>query len=389
MGDDTNERVPHDTRSSGDHRRMIEAGLLRGRVTRSEPGVGVWVVVPSLGGMEVGPVEHDGGVYESGDRVVLGELDEPGSGLVVLGRVTQVESSGGGTGGPVRWSDIDGVPTSFPPSPHVHPVTQVPGLSDALEDLLARYTALQAQVDGLPSGGGGAPVPWQPTVAYPAGAMVDHDGYCWLAKTDTTPGETPAISTVQHEVPFATIGYNGLVNLIGTDFGTKPYVNPTTAGGPITTTASSALAGAGPEKAFDHSSEDGFTYCSTNTVGSWLAVDFGAGWKVKPTHVGLEHPRRWDGDYARNFRIQGSNNGTTWTDLLVPAPDQGPILSTKFWHAPMTGDAAYRHLRVLMTGAGAGGNGYLPIGELEFWGTCSFTPPTPDKWQRRYRIDAV
>lgn len=62
--------------------------MVRGRVTRVESGVGVWVLVPSLGGMEVGPLEHDGTGYAVGDRVVMADLDD--GGMVVLARLTTV-----------------------------------------------------------------------------------------------------------------------------------------------------------------------------------------------------------------------------------------------------------------------------------------------------------
>lgn len=44
--------------------------------------------------------------------------------------------TGGGTIGSVLWEDILGVPDTFPPDPHTHPVTDITGLQEAVEDYI-------------------------------------------------------------------------------------------------------------------------------------------------------------------------------------------------------------------------------------------------------------
>lgn len=68
--------------------------------------------------------------------------------------------------GEVSWDDVQGKPTSFPPSSHTHPIAQVDGLQDALDGKLedvswddvqnkpasfppSSHTHSIAQVDGL------------------------------------------------------------------------------------------------------------------------------------------------------------------------------------------------------------------------------------------------
>ena len=61
-----------------------------------------------------------------------------------------------GSGGTVTWTDIQGKPTTFPPSSHVHPMNQITGLSDALNSKanttdVATELALKADSDAVDS----------------------------------------------------------------------------------------------------------------------------------------------------------------------------------------------------------------------------------------------
>lgn len=127
------------------------------------------MLVPSLGGMEVGPLEHDGGSYAPGGRVLLGEVEDS---LVVVGS-TRLTTSGGGPGGPVVWDDIGEKPVVFPPAPHTHSIGQVDGLGEALEDI----------VPGIPA--------YEEGESYAAGSVVEHNDRWWRAKVDTTDEPAP------------------------------------------------------------------------------------------------------------------------------------------------------------------------------------------------------
>lgn len=56
-----------------------------------------------------------------------------------------IESGGEVT---VTWTDIQGKPSTFPPSAHTHPISDVTSLQTTLDDFNTRITALE--------GGGGA-----------------------------------------------------------------------------------------------------------------------------------------------------------------------------------------------------------------------------------------
>ena len=49
----------------------------------------------------------------------------------------------GGGGGSVDWANVTGKPSSFPPESHTHAQADVDGLTDAINDLIARVKALE------------------------------------------------------------------------------------------------------------------------------------------------------------------------------------------------------------------------------------------------------
>lgn len=61
------------------------------------------------------------------------EIDEIKEHKDVIVTIPSGGSNGGGSGGPVSWNDVTGKPSTFPPSAHTHPISQVVGLQDALD----------------------------------------------------------------------------------------------------------------------------------------------------------------------------------------------------------------------------------------------------------------
>ena len=51
--------------------------------------------------------------------------------------------NGGGESEPVQWGDIEGKPTSFAPSSHIHTVSEITGLEDRLTSIEQRLEALE------------------------------------------------------------------------------------------------------------------------------------------------------------------------------------------------------------------------------------------------------
>lgn len=123
------------------------------------------------------------------------------------------------------------------------------------------------------------------------------------------------------------------------------------------------------EKAIDHNYNQA-TGCShtQGIANSWWKADFGLGHTVTPTYVGILG-RASGGQHPRNWKVQGSNDNTAWTDLLV-VTGAGPNDGT-WYSAAITGASAYRYLRILQTGSNSSGADYLVMGEIEFWGTVT------------------
>jgi hypothetical protein len=98
----------------------------------------------------------------------------------------------------------------------------------------------------------------------------------------------------------------------------------------------------------------------------WWKVDFGSGYEFTPTRLGILG-RSTSGYHPRNFKLQGSANDSTWTDLLTVSAD-GPT-DNAWWTSAVSGSAAYRYIRIITTGNNSSSDTHLVMGALEMWGT--------------------
>jgi hypothetical protein len=265
------------------------------------------------------------------------------------------------------------------PGNHSHAVG---ALSDVDLTGLADGDALvydEAQNKWEPGPGGGAAalndlsdvVITTPTV----GQVIKYNGSVWANGTDNT-GEgggagiiLPVTRTYvanQLDGIFYWLGTGGLLNL---------FQNP----------ARTSLWSAVAHYTATQSSDQDATrvaYCATdgslneltgsthtqNTANSWWKADFGSGREFTITRVGMVG-RNDAGLHPRNWKVQGSNNDSDWTDLLT-VTDDGPSQNT--WYSSAIADAdAYRYIRIYMTGANSSGSNFMTIGEIEFWGTLA------------------
>lgn len=176
---------------------------------------------------------------------------------------------------------------------------------------------------------------------------------------------------------------DGIIGWLGTAGGMTPFRNPgATASAPAAGTLADALvpqyvacnqsstidSPRGPEKALDHSldTNNGCSHTGNDT-NAWWSVDF-RDRTVQPTALAIVG-RSSGGHHPRNFKLQGSNNGSAWTDLLT-VTNEGPNDGTWYSHG-VVGAAAYRYLRIYQTGANSTGAGYLVMGDVELWGTVT------------------
>lgn len=110
-----------------------------------------------------------------------------------------------------------------------------------------------------------------------------------------------------------------------------------------------------------------------NAASSWWQADF-RDLRFQITRIGIL-ARSGGGLNPRNFKVQESADGSSWTDLLTVTA--GPT-NGNWWSSAISGSTAKRFIRILQTGANSGpsDNGssptnHLVLGEVEMWGTLS------------------
>lgn len=174
-------------------------------------------------------------------------------------------------------------------------------------------------------------------------------------------------------------GHNGLIQWLGSDKDfDNGYSNPDTNSGDgidlITSSLSGQLNLYYSYKAFNRSYADAERAHSTNVENSWWKIDVLEGNTFKPT--GLVIQSGVLGTNIRNFRVEGSNNDSDWTELYdVPddstGPDQG---GDRFPIDLSSASTGYRYLRIYQYGLDSSDSTqYVTIGNIEFYGTFNPT----------------
>lgn len=190
----------------------------------------------------------------------------------------------------------------------------------------------------------------------------------YLAALDIDPPTLPATRT------FDTTAYDGAVDWIGTDGGQRTYVNPSTDAvhHPVTVSQSSDIdAARTADKAIDHDPTDGGNESHTDDTSStpWWQIDFG-GLRVEVDHYGIQGRDGNANQAPRNWKLQGSQDGSSWTDLDTQSSNTS-IGDGTWFDGSVANATSWRYLRIQMTGDNSSGNDFLVMGEVEFWGTIS------------------
>ena len=166
---------------------------------------------------------------------------------------------------------------------------------------------------------------------------------------------------------------NGVLHWIGTGCGTTEYANPHGKLGGVVAKMSSMLDGHGctPSRFVEHAplNQDNHTNSMAN---SWMSVDLGEGRHLAPDYYCLRHGTSGGGFRLRHWRLEGSNDDSTWTLLKIHASDQAlPAqgLSTASWPIEAAADgASYRYFRIFQTGKDSSGHDFLACAGIELYG---------------------
>jgi E3 ubiquitin-protein ligase HECTD1 len=158
---------------------------------------------------------------------------------------------------------------------------------------------------------------------------------------------------------------NGLFYYLGTNKGTTSWSNPF------------------PQLAYSRQGSGSFDNFSTMTnriidahpgntwleTSSYIQVDLGATNSIVPNYVSI---RSWVNNdrLPRNFKIQGSNDGSTFADLLTVTTNTTITGGSQWLSLAITGvSTAYRYLRYTAFSPGDSNNIVeVALGEWEFYG---------------------
>ena len=101
-----------------------------------------------------------------------------------------------------------------------------------------------------------------------------------------------------------------------------------------------------------------------------MSVDLGQGRKLKTDYYCLRHGYNCANDVLRNWRLEGSNDGSAWSPLRVHNNDASLAkvqFSTASWSVEGVAES-YQHFRILQTGKNSPGNDHLMCAGIELYG---------------------
>lgn len=163
----------------------------------------------------------------------------------------------------------------------------------------------------------------------------------------------------------------GLLFYIGSNAKTCDWVNPAQYGLVQVTSSEGKTLPYG--KLEDILSRDSISLnCHTkDNKKAWFAIDLGV--YIIPTAYTLRHARGYGRSALRNWLLQGSKDGSTWTTLSTHVDDKSLVEpgSTATWPINCATDDSvwYRHIRIQQNGRNASGQThYLSLSGFEIYG---------------------
>uniref|UniRef100_A0A0A1XDB0 E3 ubiquitin-protein ligase n=1 Tax=Zeugodacus cucurbitae TaxID=28588 RepID=A0A0A1XDB0_ZEUCU len=163
----------------------------------------------------------------------------------------------------------------------------------------------------------------------------------------------------------------GLMYYIGSNGGTCDWVNPAQYGLVQVTSSEGKTLPYG--KLEDILSRDSVSVnCHTkDNKKAWFAIDLGV--YIIPNAYTLRHARGYGRSALRNWMLQGSKDGVTWTTLVTHTDDKSLVEpgSTATWPIVCAPDEmhGFRHIRVQQNGRNASGQThYLSLSGFEIYG---------------------
>ena len=164
---------------------------------------------------------------------------------------------------------------------------------------------------------------------------------------------------------------HGIIYYLATAGGTRPWTNPHDAG-VVTVTKSSGGSGTLGQFVANVAPDASQTYFATgNSAPSWIAVSLQSK-RVKPTGYVLSigsYSLAYGHHFPRHWRLEGSNDGATWTSLRAHTNDTTLSQTNVTGYWPVEAQAgSFTHFRILQTGPNSNGDNYLMATSFEVYG---------------------
>ena len=180
------------------------------------------------------------------------------------------------------------------------------------------------------------------------------------------------VSTGKHFAHTGAFDGNGLLHWIGTGCGTQEYANPHgKLGGVVAKMSSVGGSGSTPSRFVEHAPVNEYNFTNSR-ANSWMSVDLGEGRHLVPDYYCLRHGVDHGGWRLRHWRLEGSNDDSTWTLLKTHANDRAlpdQACSTASWPIEAAADgASYRYFRIFQTGNNSSGSDSLRCAGIELYG---------------------
>lgn len=164
---------------------------------------------------------------------------------------------------------------------------------------------------------------------------------------------------------------NGVFYWLGTQQLTQDYVNPGT-NGTLVFSSSSSLAST--TQAFNLADRGSAVAHTNDEANAFFQVDLLANRSLVLTcytFKGRDDSAGTNYHHPRNWKFQGSNDASTWTDLDTQT--NNATIDSKVWFTKqvLNQSIGYRYFRFLQTGPNSTGAYYLTGGEMELYGTLN------------------
>jgi len=204
-----------------------------------------------------------------------------------------------------------------------------------------------------------------------SGNLLTSDGTSWISAAPTSSSSSSGTSTDKTLAYVSDGDTNGVFYWLGTNSGTEAWSNPNSVGRIVISSSSPPSSGT-LDSLVDRQTSN-FYIGGAADFANFITFDLGTKNQLILNYYSV---RAWttgdNSNFPRNWKIRGSSDNSTWTDLNTQANNTSLDTSNEWLSVPVGNiTTGYRYLQFLMTGATSSGQNYLTLGELEFYGTLN------------------